>query len=106
MCAFGSDVEITEHFLLRCYLYSPQRLEHFENLEKVDSSFLILNVKDKVSLLLYGFQSATSTSLNYDILKFVIYYIKEPNYFDRLCFVQTNDFLCFIIFLPFLNFFF
>ena len=106
MCAFGSDVEITEHFLLRCYLYSPQRLEHFENLEKVDSSFLILNVKDKVSLLLYGFQSATSTSLNYDILKFVIYYIKEPNYFDRPCFVQTNDFLCFVIFLPFLNFFF
>ena len=105
MCAFGSDVEITEHFLLRCYLYSPQRLEHFENLEKVDSSFLILNVRDKVSLL-YGFQSATSKSLNYDILKFVINYIKEPNYFDRSCFVQTNDFLCFVIFLSFLNFFF
>ena len=49
MCACGSEVENTEHFLLRFHLYSPQRLELFENLEKVHSSFLNLNVKDKVS---------------------------------------------------------
>ena len=30
MCACGSEVETTEHFLLRCHLYSPQRLELFE----------------------------------------------------------------------------
>ena len=52
MCACGSEVETTEHFLLRCHLYSPQRLELFENLEKVDSSFLNLKVKEKVSFLL------------------------------------------------------
>ena len=51
MCACGSEVETTEHFLLRCHLYSPQRLELSENLEKVDSRFLNLNVKDKVSFL-------------------------------------------------------
>ena len=39
MCGCGSEVETTEPFLLRCHLYSPQRLELFENLEKVDSSF-------------------------------------------------------------------
>ena len=38
MCACGSEVETTEHFLLCCHLYSPQRLELFEDLEKVDSS--------------------------------------------------------------------
>ena len=57
MCACGSEVETTEHFLLRCHLYSPQR---FENLEKVDSSFLKLKVKAKFSLLLYGSQKLQS----------------------------------------------
>ena len=83
MCACGSEVETTQHFLLRCHLYSPQRLELFENLEKVDSSSLNLNVKDKVSFLLCGSQSATSESFNHDILKFVINYIKETGRFDR-----------------------
>ena len=48
MRACGSEVETAEHFLLRFRLYSPQRLELFENLEKVDSSFLNLKVKEKV----------------------------------------------------------
>ena len=60
MCARGSEVETTEHFLLRCHLYCPQRLELFENLEKVDSSFLNSKVKEKVSFLSYGPKSATS----------------------------------------------
>ena len=34
-CACGSEVETTEHFLLRCHVYSSQRLELFQNLEKV-----------------------------------------------------------------------
>ena len=29
MCACRSEVETTEHFLLHCHLYSPQRLELF-----------------------------------------------------------------------------
>ena len=45
MCVCESEVETTEHFLLRCRLYSPHRLELFENLEKVDSSFLNLKVE-------------------------------------------------------------
>ena len=46
MCTCGSEAAFL--FLLRCHLYSPKRRELFENLEKVDSSFLNLNVKDKV----------------------------------------------------------
>ena len=61
-----------EHFLLRCHFYSPKRRELFENLEKVELNFLNLNIKDKVSFLLYGFQSATSK----DILK-VLYYLQR-----------------------------
>ena len=83
MCACGSEVETTENFHLRCRRYSPQKLELFENLEKVDSSFLNLNIKDKVSFLLYGSQPSTSKSSNHEILKFVINYIKETGRFDR-----------------------
>ena len=75
MCACRSEVETTERFLLRCHLCSLQRLELFESLEKVDSSFLNLKVKEKVNFLLYGSQSATSKSSNHEILKFVIKYI-------------------------------
>ena len=57
MCACGSEVETTKHFLLRCHLCSPQKLELFEDLGKVDSRFLNLNVKDQISFLLYGSQS-------------------------------------------------
>ena len=90
MSACGSEVETTEHFLWRCHLYSPDRLELFEKLEKVDSSFLILKVKDKVSFLLYGSQSATSKSSNHEILKFVINYIKENGRFDRSLFCPNQ----------------
>ena len=95
MCACGSEVETIESFLLHCRLYSSQRLELFENLEKIDSSFLNLKVKEKVSFLLYGSQSATSKGSNHEILKFVINYIKETGRFDRPLFCQTNDFLIF-----------
>ena len=90
MCACGSEVETTAHFLLRCHLYSPQRLELFENLEKVDSSFLNLKVKEKASFLLYGSQSATSKSSNHEIRKFVIKYIKETTRFDTLLFCPNQ----------------
>ena len=75
MCAGGSEVETTEHFLLCCHVHSPQRLELFDNLEKVDSRFWNLKVKNKVSFLLYGSQSATSKTSNDEILKFVIKYV-------------------------------
>ena len=90
MCAYRSEFETTEQFLLRCHLYSPQRLELFENLEKVDASFLNLNVKDKVNFLLYGSQSAISKSSNHEILKFEINYIKETGRFDRPLFCPNQ----------------
>ena len=61
-------------------LYSPlfpQRLELFESLRKVDSSFLNWNFKDKISFLVYGFQSATS---------------KSSNYLISWCFLVNSDF--------------
>ena len=47
MCACGTEVETTEHFLLGCHLYSALSLELFKNLEKIDLNFLRLNEKIK-----------------------------------------------------------
>ena len=54
MCACGTEIETTEHFLLRCQFYSTQRLELFEKLEKVEPNFLSLSAKNQVLILLYG----------------------------------------------------
>ena len=54
MCACGTKVETTERFLLRCQFYSTQRLELFQNLEKVELNFLKLSAENQVLLLLYG----------------------------------------------------
>ena len=62
MCACGTEIETTEHFLLRCQFYITQRLELFENLkkveklEKVEPNFLSLSAK-------YGSRT-NSTNLN------------------------------------------
>ena len=90
MRACRSEVETTEHFLLHCNLYSSQRLELSENLEKIDTSFFNLNVKDKVSFLLFCSQSATSKSSNHETLKLVINYIKESGHFDRPLFCPNQ----------------
>ena len=51
MCACGTEIETTEHFLLGCQFYSTQRLELFEKLEKVEPNFLSLSAKNQVILL-------------------------------------------------------
>ena len=99
MCACGSEVETTEHFLVCYHLYSPQRVELFGNLEKIDSSFLNLNVKEKVSFLfiiwfsisnfqkLQSFSNFQSPQRN---VQFVINYIKETGRFDRHLFCPNQ----------------
>ena len=87
MYVCGSEFETTEQFLLLCRLYSPQRLELFDNLEKVDSSFLNLNDKDKVFFMGLNHQLPKAPN---KILKFVINYIKETGCFDRPLFCPNQ----------------
>ena len=75
MCACVTEVETTEHFLLRCEFCSTQRLEFLENLEKVEPNFVSLSAKNEVLILLYGSRT-NSENLNQDILKNVISYLK------------------------------
>ena len=63
MCACGTKIETTEHFLLRCQFYSIQRLEHFEKLEKVEPNFLSLSAKNQVLISLYGSRNISENLL-------------------------------------------
>ena len=80
MCACGTEIETTEHFLLRCQFYSTQRLELFEKLEKVKPNFLSLSAKNQVLILLYGSQIINSESLNQEILKNMITYLSSYSF--------------------------
>ena len=75
MCGCNAEIEDTEHFLLRCHFYSIQRLELFNNINKVDPSFTQLHTKEKVNILLYVYLPNTSNALNQDIIKFVVNFL-------------------------------
>ena len=58
ICAWGCEVETTQRFLLLFHFYSTQRSEFFDKLEKGNISFLDLNIKDKVLVLVYGLETS------------------------------------------------
>ena len=60
-----------------------KRLELFESLEKVEPNFLSLSAKKQILILLYDSQTNNSESLNQEILKNVISYLKATTRFDR-----------------------
>ena len=71
MCGCRTEVETTEHFLLRCQFYGTQILELFEKIEKVEPDFLSLSAKNQVSILLFD-SPTIFQNLNQEILKNVI----------------------------------
>ena len=83
MCACGTEVETTEHFLLRCHFYFTERLKLLEYLEKVDPNSLSLSAKIQFSILLYSSQANNYKSSNQEILKNVIFYLNATTRFDR-----------------------
>ena len=82
MCPCGTDAEATEHFHLRCHCFSTQRSELFDYLYRLDPSFSKLNTKEKVAYLLYGSRS-NSSSLNKDVIKLVIKFLKSTGRFNE-----------------------
>ena len=83
MCGFKIEVETIKQFLLRCQIYSTQRLELFESLEKVGRNFLSLSVNNQVFILLYDSETNNSKSLNQKILRNVISYLKPTTRFNK-----------------------
>ena len=94
MCPYGTDAETTEHFLLRCHCLSTQRSELFDYLYRLDPSFSKLNTKGKVTYLLYGSRS-NSSSLNKEVIKLVIKFVKSTGCFNEPLIYLTNEMLSF-----------
>ena len=83
MCGCNAKIEVTEHLLLCCHFYYIQRFELFNNINKVDPSFIQLDTKEQVNILLYGYPPNKSNALNEDIIKFVINFLKKSGRFDK-----------------------
>ena len=59
------------------FIVDNSRKELFEKLEKLYPNISTLGQKDQVNVLLYGSQNDDSKSLNQDIIKHVITFIKQ-----------------------------
>ena len=68
MCSCNTETKSNENFILCCHFYSSQRLELFNKLNKINSSFFKLSAKDQVNILLHDYSSEKPNSLNGDIL--------------------------------------
>ena len=84
MCRSNAEIEDTEHFLLRCHIYSIQRFELFNNINYIDLSLTQLDTKEQVNILLCGYPPNKSNALNQDIIMFVIYFLKKSGRFAKL----------------------
>ena len=82
MCSCNMEIEDNEHFLLRCHFHSSKRLELFDDLNKINSSFSKLSAKDQVNFLSYGCSSNNPISLSEDIIKVVINFLIKYGCFD------------------------
>ena len=83
MCSCNAEIESNEHFLLRCQFCFSLRLELFDKLNKINSSFFKFGAKDQVNILSYVYSSEKPISLNRDIIKLVIDFLIESGRFDR-----------------------
>ena len=93
MCPCGSDIETTEYFFLPCHRFSTQRSELFHYLYRLDASFPKLNTKEKVAYLLYSSRS-NSSSLNKEVSKLVIKFLKSTGPFNEPLFFFFFFFFC------------
>ena len=82
MCPCRTNVETTEHFLLRCHCFSTQRSEPFDYLYRLDPSFSKSNTEEKVTYLLYGSRN-NSSSLNKDVIKLVTKFFQSTGRFNE-----------------------
>ena len=86
-CKCGTEVETTEHFLLRCHFYPALILELFENLVKF---------KWNRSTQCFIIISHSAKSFNQSILNNVISYIKATVRMINHCLVPNNE-LCVLL---------
>ena len=75
-------METTAHYLLRCHLFSNQRLKLLDNINQLDNTMLTLSEKEIINILLYG-SPAYSFFINNNILALTIDFLKSTKRFDK-----------------------
>ena len=93
----NDEIENTENFFLRCHFYSVQKFEFSRNINKVVLSFTQLGTKEQVNIMLYGYPLNKSNTLNQDIIKFLINFIKKMVPLIKHL-VSFNQWFCKLIF--------
>ena len=81
MCTCGLEPEKTLHYLLRCSLFSTQRLELFNNVFILNPSIKNYSNEKLLNVLLYGSEDF-KWNLNKEILKATIKFLKRSERFN------------------------
>ena len=79
-CICLSAPEDTQHFLLKCTLFSVQRVKLISSVNNLLANTNLLHVIDDYKLYLYGHHSLTDDT-NENILQATILYIKDTGRF-------------------------
>ena len=93
MCDCRSETETTDHFFLRCPLFTLNRQKLLNGLFKIDLSSR--NLRDELLLDINGFDKYKD-NVNKKILLCTIIFIKNIKRFERSCWT-TNYFFVIII---------
>ena len=81
MCNCGAEIETTEHYLLRCRLFSTQRLKLLDDLYRLDPSIKEKSNDCLINLILFGSDKYDNT-VNKNILTLTISFIKSSGRFN------------------------
>ena len=85
MCNCGAVTETTIHYLLRCRVYSIQRVELLNGVYKLDSTLQNSSEDQLLTVLLYGSEKY-ALNVNKEILRLTISYLKASERFVQLLF--------------------
>ena len=85
MCCCGFEPETTDHYLLRCKLYTDLRLDLLNDIYTVNQSLINFSEDQLVNVLLFGSDNFTLDT-NANILRRTIEFLKATERFNSLLF--------------------
>ena len=85
MCSCGFEPETTDHYLLRCKLYTDLRLDLLNDIYTINQSLKIFSEDQLVNVLLFGSENFTLDATT-NILRRTIEFLKATECFNSLLF--------------------
>ena len=83
MCSCGFEPETTDHYLLRCKLYTDLRLDLLNDIYTINQSLKNFSEDQLVNVLLFGSENFTLDA-NANILRRTIAFLKATERFNSL----------------------